>query len=386
MTSPRHIHRFAPRRGVVVPTMAVLLPVLLVLLGFAVDLAYMQKTRAELRFVADCAARAGAADLARNDSTISARAVATRIAEANTVAGQPLRLGPEHIQFGRSTTDATGRYNFISGARPYTSVRVLAERAAGSPSGAVPLYFGSFIGREAFDSNAEAVASFVNYDVCLVLDRSSSMKLDLDDPGKGMSISDPRLCLPPGPNSRWMALDQAVDVFVGVLKASPASEKVSLSTYASFIGNQSWVNNCSTPHRTVKEAYIDLALTANLKKLTNEVGIWSSSIFNGNTHIEEGIRTGIRAVTGSGSRATAEKVLIVLTDGHQNVGEARNAAVDCAAQGILCHAITFSDDADRALMAEVASIGGGMHLHARTEAELVDAFKMVAGELTRITD
>ncbi|MCA9241954.1 MAG: hypothetical protein KDA37_17205, partial [Planctomycetales bacterium] len=44
------------RRGAMLPLIAIALPVVVVLLGFAVDLAFMQLTRLELQAVTDAAA------------------------------------------------------------------------------------------------------------------------------------------------------------------------------------------------------------------------------------------------------------------------------------------------------------------------------------------
>ena len=43
--------------------------------------------------------------------------------------------------------------------------------------GPIDLFFGHFIGRNAVEQEFSAIANFLDVDVCLVLDRSSSMKL-----------------------------------------------------------------------------------------------------------------------------------------------------------------------------------------------------------------
>ena len=386
--SARPTQRFARRhrRGVVVPLVAILLPVLLVLLGFSVDVAYMQSTQAELRMATDNAARAGAADLALNDNVASARARALQIAESNIVAGRPLQLTPGSIQFGRSMPNQAGRYDFRLGIQPFNAVRVLGDRSSNSPQGGVPLYFGSLIGREVFEPDTTAIASFINYDICLVLDRSGSMKRDLSADSQNMVPSNPRYCLPAVPTSRWAALSDAVDVFVDLVNASNASERVSLVTYGSDIEGVGSFSLCNGKYRTTEAATIDLPLTSNASLLQDEMAIWANSVFNGLTFIDLGILRGIQAVTGPGSRQSAEKVLVVLTDGRQTNGDALAAAEACADNGILCYTITFAEDADKSLMEEVARIGEGRHYHANTQQELIDAFGHVIGEMTRITN
>ncbi len=380
------VRTYKPRRGAVVPLVAMVLPVLLVLLGFAVDVAYMQNVRAELRMATDAASRAAATELARTGSPAVAQATAVRIAEANTVASAPLELDLQDIAFGRSEEDATGRFVFSEGLEPFNAVRVNGQRTADSLSGAVSLYFGRLVGTNTFQPTASAVSSFASFDICLVLDRSSSMKLDLDDPGMGLYTSDPRFCSPPGSVSRWAALEVAVNVFVGMLQASNASEQVSLVTYSSDISGASWLNTCNKAHQTTEGATVDLPLTGNLSQLQSGVTAWGDALFNGNTHIELGIRKGADAVLGAGSRSSADKVLIILTDGHENVGDALLAADYCTTQGIVCHTLTFSEDADKSLMAQVAARTDGKHLHANSQAELIEVFRLVAGQLARVTD
>ena len=74
--------------------------------------------------------------------------------------------------------------------------------------------------------------------------------------------------------------------------------------------------------------------------------------------------------------------MIVMTDGNQNRGiNPLIAAEECLAANVVVHTITFSDGADEALMQEVAEITGGTHLHATTNAQLVEAFLTIARQL-----
>ena len=66
------------RRGAVIVLVAMLLPVLLVILGFSVDLAMMQLSRTELQVVSDLSAKAGAQELLRTQDDSIARQVAKK--------------------------------------------------------------------------------------------------------------------------------------------------------------------------------------------------------------------------------------------------------------------------------------------------------------------
>lgn len=90
--------------------------------------------------------------------------------------------------------------------------------------------------------------------------------------------------------------------------------------------------------------------------------------------------------TSSGARVNAEKVMIVLTDGVQNVGECRNAATSASALGITVHTVTFSDYADQVTMVDVANIGNGSHAHADDEATLKAIMKSLAAGMTSLID
>ena len=76
------------RKGTLVVLFALVLPVLMVILGFTVDYANIQRVRNEIRAVADLAAKAAAAKLAATQDTDQAIAAAQAVASANFVNGQ----------------------------------------------------------------------------------------------------------------------------------------------------------------------------------------------------------------------------------------------------------------------------------------------------------
>jgi Ca-activated chloride channel homolog len=365
------------------PLIAILLPMLLIFLGFAVDLAYMQTTRMELQAAADVSARAGATRLSQTDDVADARAFAKQIAGQNQVAGAALRLRNNEVEFGRTQRNNSGQWVFTRNARPTNAVRVTAQRTAASRGGPVSLFFGSLIGTPTFQPVQTATASFLNVDVCLVLDRSTSMKLGVTEADHGMPGSDSRLCSSPNAASRWRALDGAVRLFVAELEDSQAIEKVALATYAS--GAESPMSGICGG--STNPSSLDVQLVSNLSQINSAMDRLSSTVWNGFTYIESGMRTGLAALEDTRyARDGSEKIMIVMTDGHQNVGNAANAARDCAAAGITIHTITFSDGANQTTMQSVADIGGGKHYHADTAADLRQVFRELAAETVRLTD
>jgi len=363
------------------PLIALLLPVLIIFLGFSVDLAYMQNTRLELRAVTDAAARAGATKLSRTDNPAAARAEAIRIAAANNVAGKSLILKENDIQIGRSIRDANGRWKFNNGGSPANAVRVTGARINGSGSGAVPLYFGSQIGAMNFEPQFTAVASFLNVDICLVLDRSTSMKVDINSDESGLYTSDPRFCRSPQSTSRWNALHSAVQVFTDALRASNGKEQVALATYSSSFNPARY---CGT---SGVASTLDLGLSVDMNQIDSQVDRLSGEVWNGNTDIESGMRVGINELlNGANARKGADRILIVLTDGNENEGSAMAAAVTCKAENIRVNTVTFSIDANQSLMKDVAAATSGRHLHADTATELKAAFRELAAQASQLTD
>jgi Ca-activated chloride channel homolog len=198
------------RRGAILILLLFLLPALLMVIGTAVDVSYLQLSRAEMRLAVDAASRAAADELARTENVNSARSKAIEIAALNQVAGQPLTLMPSDVQFGASTVNSSGRWLFAPGQTPTNAVRIVGVRNSDRSGGGLPLFFGGLFGTTQLDSQFTSVASFRTVDISLVLDRSTSMKLDVNSNQQGMYTNDPRFCSAPYSTSRWTALSQAV--------------------------------------------------------------------------------------------------------------------------------------------------------------------------------
>jgi len=188
------------RRGAIVPLFAVLLPVLLIFCGFAINLAYMQVVTTELKIATDCAAHAGgrAMSVAQDDPALSLpekRALAIdwgiekaqELANANAVLGHELSVGGEgsgsdiEIGFGRSirSNNGFGRYEYTEldptqvangNSRP-SSLHVSGNLTVQLPFRVM----GNSNNTSSFSPTRRSVATQVNRDVALVLDRSGSM-------------------------------------------------------------------------------------------------------------------------------------------------------------------------------------------------------------------
>ena len=312
-----------------------------VTVAFSVDIAYMQLVKSELRAASDAAAKAAAETLARTQDINAAIARGKAIALENKVANRGLELRDSDLVFGRSTLNASGRFEFVTGGNKINSVRVNGQRIDGSLSGSVPLMFGMVFNVNSFQPEAFCTATFIQRDIVLVVDRSGSMEDD----------------------NKFVDLVAAVRVFLEILNDSPVDERVGFASYST----------------TESE---DMDLTEDLNLINSAM---ASMPVEGRTNIAGGIDAGGRIMSRGRSRDFVERTMVVLTDGIQNEGRSvRDAAIDEAANGTTIHAITFGGDADRSRMREAARIGGGLYFHASDGTQLREVFKEIALTLSTI--
>ncbi len=213
--------RSGNRRGAIVPLFAVLLPMLLIFAGFAINLAYMQLVSTELKITTDCAAHAGgrAMSVAQGDRTLTNEqkrdlalqmsiAKAQEIAQANPVVGRVLSVGTGsdsdiQIAFGRSVRANNGRGMYVFTETPMADILSDDQRPtslAVTTNLELPMMFNvmknsSFSYKDidgtqhtaeakhidTFSPTRRSIATQVDRDIALVLDRSGSMLYFRDD-------------------------------------------------------------------------------------------------------------------------------------------------------------------------------------------------------------
>jgi hypothetical protein len=356
------------------PLVALLLPVLLILGSFAVNLAYMELTRTELRIASDAATRAGGYALMTTGDQAAARAAARDGAARNRVARQPTQLADADIVFGVSRRSAMSqRYAFTPGERPANAVSVNARRNAGSLTGAVSLIMPTFGATRQFGPAQIAVSTQVEVDIALVLDRSGSMAYsDLEASETMAAAGQAPASAPPGwrfcdsapPDSRWRDLVAAVQGFADALNDSPQQEFLSLVTYSDA-------------------ARRERPLSGDYSGIQPALDAYTQQLCAGYTNIHAGISEGINSLFDpTSSRPWAVKVVIVMTDGRRTLGGDPVAAAQVAFdQGVSIYAVTFAREADQPLMRRVASTGAGVHYHAATANELQALFRVIARRL-----
>ena len=361
--------RFRPpgnRRGAMVTLVGFMMIIVIIVGAMAVDIAYVQLVNMQLRKAADAAAHAGAEALARTQDEQSGIDAAKAIALRNTVMGTGLTLADEDIELGR-VYYYNGAWQFNGGVPLPNAARVNTEVR---PNGYVTM-FGSIAGVHNIHVHQSATAAHVTRDICLVLDRSGSMAWDLSGidwryPSGGSYCADPHPTL-----SRWGSMMTAVDVFIDELNLTQQEEKLALVTYSSRS------SSCS---RRVNSSDVNEWLTFNYTRVDEDLDRLSDRPIIGGTAISAGIDNGVRVLTDSSrTRRFADKMIVLLTDGHENSGRSSlDAADDAADENITIHTITFSSGADVDRMEDVAERTGGQHFHAPDEEALIAIFQEIA--------
>lgn len=367
-------NRRSPRRGAMMVLIAITLPIIIIIAAFALDVAWMQLVRTELRTATDSASRAGAKTLSLKQNTTDARNAAKQAALRNTVAGDPLQLRNSEIEFGigRQSSE-TSRFNFTPGGTLLNAVRVTGNRTAASIDGPVDLFLGQVLGVNTFEPTQVAASTQLDRDICLVVDRSGSMMEKIT--GSGLAG---KTCDPPHPTkSRWGALNIAVESFVDELEGTAQEEQCALVSYSSS-GRE-----CNISF-TTSDINADLALT--YAKIRSEMAKLSSKPVKGNTAISAGIDNGIKVLTGSKTRPYALKSIVLMTDGLHNSGkEPILSAQTAATKNIVINTVTFGNSADITRMKAVAAATGGRHFHATDTATLQSIFREIASTLPVLT-
>ena len=358
------------RQGAMLVLMAVTLPLVVIMAAFAIDVAWMQLVRTELRTATDAASRAGAKTLSLQQDEATARAAARDAASRNLVAGSPLQVVDPEIEIGLGRqASRTSRFVFTSGAALKNAVRVTGNRTSSSAGGPVALFLGRVMGVNTFEPTHVATSTQLDRDLCLVVDRSGSMMRDLvsrNVPGGN--------CNPPHPTlSRWGGLNIAVAGFLAELDKTAQIEQCGLASYSQA------GSSCGITFTT---SDIEAQLAVNYQPIRDAMTRLSSQPVAGFTNIAAGIDNGILILTNARARPFAVKTMVLMTDGRKNRGiEPVISARRAANENITIHTVTFSDEADFARMRAVATATGGEHFHAPDAATLERIFRQIASTL-----
>ncbi len=343
------------RRGAMAVLIAITLPVLLALAAFAIQFAYIDLGRIELRIATDAAAEAAARELSESGDVNAARAAGKAAALRNTVSGQPAVLADDDLVFGKvSQSEGSEKFVLDETAAIPNGVRVNLQLKRN--------HLFRVLGRDTFAISNSAMAGQLDRDIALVLDRSGSMVYVNDDGSATGWVNGE----PAPPNSRWVKVEMASAAFLNTLdKDTPMAEKVSLITYSS-------------------SATTDEDLTFDYSSINSTIEFISDNYQDGATNVSDGILKGqISLFDSTFGRPWAAKTIVVMTDGIHNTGTITpvQAAETAANLGITIHTITYGDNADQTAMQAVAAAGGGEHWHAPNSGILKAVFKEIAANL-----
>ncbi len=372
----------------------VFLFVAMVLFGaWVINIVYIQRQQTQGQIAADLAARYGIDMLSRTNDQDEIEAEVTALAKANWSIGRDGGDGTEvdvNVSFG-NITYSNGAPVFNSNAVPVNAVQVSLEKPTGMAAFGTPANNSILLGKA-------ATAAALERDLCVVLDRSGSMKADSNN--SYYYPYDPYTTNPMTYDSYWSSYSyywyyyyahptkslwsDAVDATQGLIDEindTEQNEYLSLVTYGS---SGTW----SRPNQSVvwqnfsyNDSDIEVGLTSDYAScITRLNSLTSDKPLEGMTNIAAGIDSGVDAlVNGANTRPYAYKTLIVLTDGNANRGrEPADAAADAYAQGVQVHTVTFGTGANQADMIAAADAGGGNHYHAPDGDALEDIFRELA--------
>lgn len=374
-----------PRRGAIAVLTAFMLVALLSLTAFLLSLSYIELSRTELQAATDAAARSAVIKLAATQSESAGRTAAVEVASRFRVGGRPFAISPADVTFGNATKPITGRYNFTAHASPLNAARVQGRKTASAAAGTIDLPLGSMIGQSDYATQLPAVAMRLDFDICLVLDRSGSMGWDLSD--QRFSYPESRRDRPLVENyfsapdmtaSRWGVLSASVDELLAILQQRDVSAKVGLVTFA---GDYQFGRYASV---TVSQ---DSDLTTNFSQVTAAVDAIGQKPVIGATDIAAGLSAAeVLLTTSPAARPrTAQPIVILFSDGIFNQGDDPVALAQTlyAQHGIVIHSVTFgAEAAARQTMDSVAQAAGkGYSLHANNAAQLQESFRFIANSI-----
>jgi Flp pilus assembly protein TadG len=373
-------NRRSARHGAIAVLVALTIPFLLLLASFAINVVYMQMVREQLQVSCDSAAKAALVNYGANQQQATARNFARTVSNMNLVAGQQLSLSDSNIVFGNASK-SNGVYSFTANKTPLNSVQVTGSV---NPN----LLMAPFLPISKFNTTQVSLTTRISHDIVLVLDRSASMSFDL---------SANEFTYPPGPStfplyyyfqppdptlSRWAALTSAVNTFISTLQARNLDVDVGLVTYS---------ENYTLGSLTAAQATLDVTLTSNYSSILTAMNVYAAQPLLGDTNISAGMALAQGELTGSRARATADRTIILLTDGIPTTGNTNIASITQTyrtGSSIVTHVITLGAEAgsgaNQAAMQNAATNGNGLYFNAPTSAQLQQAFITIADSLPAV--
>lgn len=174
------------------------------------------------------------------------------------------------------------------------------------------------------------------------------------------------------------AVKNAVDVLVSYIQENSPKDRLGFTLYTAADGT----------------AKVEQNLTDNFTKVAQLVRQRQAGHYTAYTNIYDGLRVG-RLALQNGARPSAQKMIVLMTDGQANLpvnesygkSYALQEAQQCKQNRIPVVTISLGADADSKLMQQIADITGGVHFNipggqsvADYEEQLKNVFRRVAGD------
>ncbi|MBU6174613.1 MAG: VWA domain-containing protein [Planctomycetes bacterium] len=352
------------RSGAMLVFLAILLPTILVLCAYVINVSYMELARTELQISIDLASRAAARTLAISENQSQAIDDAQRVLDANPCLNKKIELTSQDFIFGVATRyREEDRYTFRSGTFP-NAVKLEGQRTIdlpiAFPMAGIPLSFRPL---------KSTTAAQPDLDIAIVLDRSTSMTFSSVETSNE-SVKRAKSVIPPAPapaNSRWSRMNDAIANILSEMSKSSREETVSLTTFSD-------------------NASLDVPLTTQYQDIRYALSQHSMSFPGGKSNVTSGIsQGGVSLGQKKAAKPWATRLLLLVSDGlSTSSDDPVLAAKIVASEGIMIFTITCSSDANVGLMSRIASEGKGKHFHSPTAAEFLDAFSEISRSMPTI--
>lgn len=377
--------RCADRRGAITVLTAFVLVAMLAVAGLLLSLSQLELARAELQLATDATVRSAVISMVVTQSESVARAAARDIASRHRVAGSQFMISDSDVVFGTSELQPSGAWTFSHDGSVINAAQIHGMKTASSAAGSVDLPFGGFIGFDHADTTTSAVATQLDYDIVLVLDRSGSMGWDMSQFKFSYPVAVAHRPLlenyfspPDATGSRWAILSQAVTQFLTELSSREVPARVGLVTFASDYEFGLYVSERVTVNADLTSSHS--VISTSIKSIGKIPVIGGTDIGAGLSKARELLMTSPAA-----RPKTAFPIIVLFSDGIFTEGDdplaiARSLYND---NGIVVHSVTFGADADaRITMDEVANLAGkGLSIHADNQVELVNGFREIANSI-----
>ncbi|MEM6981239.1 MAG: pilus assembly protein TadG-related protein, partial [Planctomycetota bacterium] len=218
------------RRGGVLVLLAIMLPLLLLMSTYAINVAYVESVNTDVQIATDAAVQAAGRAYIETADENAALAAAQDAASRNPINGVTMPIVMRDLEFGISQRrNLSGRYNFtpVSGGALGNAVRMTTRSVNEAATPILKPIFPTMGTTLEIRPIRSAVSTQSTMDVALVIDRSGSMAYASDESSAG-GMNPPRSA-PPGwdfdqpvpPNARWLDMVVSVNEFAKYLRDSP---------------------------------------------------------------------------------------------------------------------------------------------------------------------